>query len=88
MKAVKAAFYVHEAVFAAVQRGKRRGTYQLAGPQFCRTDRAGLWVSGSALAGGFKAFAAVTSASKPAKSGDAYGEKKGIAKPKQEKAYK
>jgi len=88
MKAVKATFDVHEAVFAAVQRGERRGTYQLPGPQFCRADRAGLRIAGSAFASGFKVFTAVTSAAKPAKSGDAYGEKKGIAKPKQENANK
>jgi hypothetical protein len=88
MKTVKAAFDVHEAIFAAVHRGKSRRTYQLPGPQFSRTDRAGLGLSGSTFANGFRAFAAVTLAAKPSKSGDAYGEKKGIAKPKQNNAYK
>ena len=87
-KTVNTAFDVHEAVFPAVQRRKRRGAYQLAGPQFCRADWAGLGLSGGAFASGFKGLFAVTSAAKPAKGWNAYGEKKGIAKPKQDNTYK
>jgi len=87
MKAVKAAFDVHKAVFAAVQRGKHCGTYHLPRTQFCRTDRAGLGISGSAFASGFKAFTAVTSAAKPSKGRDTYCKKKGIPKPEQENTY-
>ena len=89
LQAVNAAPDVHEAILSAVQRGKRRGTYQLPWPQFCRADRAGLRVAGHAFAGGFKAsFTAITPAAKPSQGGNTNGKKKRVAKPKQGNAYK
>ena len=78
-EAVYAAAYMHEAVFASVQRGEGMGADQLANIQLCRADRAGLGFTGNTLSTGFSA--ASSQVETVSKSRDTYCKKKGIAEP-------
>jgi hypothetical protein len=53
LQTVNAAPYVHEAVFAAVQGGKSRGTNHLPVVKFCRANRAGMGIAGHTFTTGF-----------------------------------
>ena len=80
-KAVDAATDVHEAVFAAVQRRKGRGTYQFPVVKFGGTYRTNLRFTGNSFIAGLEDPAAAETASRNGYPSNT--EKEGIAEPEQ-----